>query len=118
MVGITIIRDSNSSVIPHLSTKKSSKKPKEMNTTTIIIIFGLIGIIFGLMFLGYWKTSSEVDSIKKWIKMQDNLPTTTTRTSTNTTPATTTTSTTTTFEREEFEPKSCDGYNGILLCNL
>ena len=61
------------------------------------------------MFVGYWKTSSELDSIKKWIKMQDNLPTTRTTptpSSTSTTPATKTTSTTTTFEKEEFGPNT------------
>ena len=44
----------------------------------IMIIFGLlIGILFVvLMSLGYWKMSSELDSIKELIKIQNNLPTT------------------------------------------
>ena len=92
MVGITIIKDSNSSAIPHLSSKKISKKPRKMNATTlIIIIFGLIGIIFGFMFLSlYIKTSCELDSLKKLIKSQENLSTTTSTASTTTTAATTT----------------------------
>ena len=113
MVGITITGD-NSGSIPHLSSKKSSTKPKDMNTTIIIIIFGLIGfgITFGLIFVGYWKTSSELNSIKKWIKMQDNMSTTTT---TIPTPSTTTLeTTTTTFEKEEFGTKSCDDIDDVL----
>ena len=103
----------------------SSKNPREMKTTLEIFVL-LIGI-FLLVSLGYcyWKTSSELDSmsseldsIKKLIKIQNNLPTTitakTTTISTKTatkTPSTTTTSTTTTttFKKEEFKPK-CDEY--------
>ena len=106
MVGITIIKDSNSSAIPHLSSKKISKKPRKMNATTlIIIIFGLIGIIFGFMFLSlYIKTSCELESLKKLIKSQENLSTTTS----------TTTATTTTNEKEEFRPESCDDVDDVL----
>ena len=106
MVGITIIGDSSSISTPHLSSKKSSKKPKYMKTT---ILFGLIGILFVLMFLGYWKISTRFESIERLIKIQDNLPTTpiTTTTATTTTTTTTTTAITTT-EKEEFGPKSCD----------
>ena len=104
MVAITIIKDSNSSAIPHLSTKKNSKKPRKMNATSVIIIFGLIGIIFGLMFLSlYIKTSCELYSLKKLIKSQENLSTTTSTAST-----TTTTATTTKIEKEEFGPEKCE----------
>ena len=106
MVAITIIKDSNSSAIPHLSTKKNSKKPRKMNATSVIIIFGLIGIIFGLMFLSlYIKTSCELYSLKKLIKSQENLSTTTSTASTTTT---TTTATTTKIEKEEFGPEKCE----------
>ena len=110
MVGITIIKESDSSAIPHLSTKKFSKRPRKMNATSlIIIIFGLIGIIFGLMFLSlYIKTSCELDSLKKLIKSQENLSTTTSTT------LTTTTATTTKIEKEEFRPESCDDVDDVL----
>ena len=116
MVGITIIKDSNSSAIPHLSSKKISKKPRKMNATTlIIIIFGLIGIIFGFMFLSlYIKTSCELDSLKKLIKSQENLSTTTSTASTTTTTAATTTATTTMIEKGEFKPESCDDVDDVL----
>ena len=87
---------------------------------TPLLILGLqIGIILLLSFdYCYWKTSSELDSIrseldsiKKLIKIQNNLPTTTTAKTATKTPSTTTTSTTTTttFKKEEFKPK-CDEY--------
>ena len=100
MVGITIQEEKSSSdsTIPFLSPKKSSRKPKDMKTT---IIFGLIGILFVLMFLGYWKMSTGFE----WI--QHNLPTTSTST-------TTTTSITTTSKQEEFEPKSCDDVDDVV----
>ena len=82
-----------------------------MNATTlIIIIFGLIGIIFGFMFLSlYIKTSCELDSLKKLIKSQENLSTTTSTASTTTTAATTTK-----IEKEEFRPESCDDVDDVL----
>ena len=106
MVGITIIKESDSSAIPHLSTKIFSKKPRKMNATSlIIIILGLIGIIFGFMFLSlYIKTSCELDSLKKLIKSQESMSTTTS----------TTTATTTTNEKEEFRPESCDDVDDVL----
>ena len=53
--------------------------------------------------------SSELDSIKKLIKIQDNLPTTTTKaTTTTSTTATPTTSTTTKFK------KSCDDIDDVV----
>ena len=133
MVAINIPGNNNSGTVPqHLCAKKSSKKPKEMKTAMFIIFGLLIGII---LFLGYWKMSSELDSIKhKLIKIQINLmpaitktfitTTTTGTTTTGTTTTgtmttattttatmttdTTTTSTTTTFENEEFWLKVCE----------
>ena len=76
---------------------------------TNIMIFGLsIGIIaiIILMSFGYWKMSSEFDSIQlKLIKIQNNLPTATTATTTSST----ITSKKTTTATEEFKPK-CDEY--------
>ena len=117
MVGINIIGDKTSGTVPHLSSKKSSKKPspKEMKTAMFIIFGLLIGII---LFLGYWKMSSELDSIKKLIKIQNNMQSATTTASTTTAITTTTTattsSTTTTFEKEEFGLKSCDDNDDVL----
>ena len=76
---------------------------------TNIMIFGLsIGIIaiIILMSFGYWKMSSELDSIQmKLIKIQNNLPTATTATTTSST----ITSKKTTTATEELQPK-CDEY--------
>ena len=73
------------------------------------MIFGLsIGIIaiIILMSFGYWKMSSELDSIQmKLIKIQNNLPTVTTATTTSSS----ITSKKTTTATEEFKPK-CDEY--------
>ena len=73
------------------------------------MIFGLsIGIIaiIILMSFGYWKMSSELDSIQmKLIKIQNNLPTATTAKTTSST----ITSKKTTTATEEFKPK-CDEY--------
>ena len=83
-----------------------------MKTT---IIFGLIGILFVLMFLGYWKMSTRFESIEqRLIKIQDNLPTTPITTTTATATTTTTTTAITTTEKEEFGPKSCNDVDDVM----
>ena len=67
MAGITI----DKSKTPHLPSKeKSSTKPKKWKKTTKTFIFGhgiTIAIFLG-MFLIYWKTSTELDAMRNWIK--------------------------------------------------
>ena len=79
---------------------ESSKKSKDTKTNIMIfrLSIAIIAIIIQcLLVIGYWKISSELDSIKmNLIEIKNNLPTTTTTTTTATTSSTITSTKTTT----------------------